>query len=103
MMIHETFDDRFGSFSICARPVVAMFILVGTLAARETMIERIEPPKPGASPYSGAVVAGPFVFVSGQVGNDAKTGTTPSGFKAQTQNVLTNIQDKLSKAGCGRA
>ncbi len=77
-----------------------MFIPARTLAARETMIERIEPPKPGTFPFSGAVVAGPFVFVSGQVGNDSKTGTTPSGFKAQTQNVLANIQDKLSKAGC---
>jgi 2-iminobutanoate/2-iminopropanoate deaminase len=100
MMIHETFDERFGSFSICAQRAVAIFILIVTLAARETMIERIEPPKPGASPYSGAVVAGPFVFVSGQVGNDAKTGTTPPGFKAQTQNALANIQAKLSKAGC---
>jgi len=68
--------------------------------AGETMIERIDPPKPGTSPFSGAVVAGPFVFVSGQVGTDPKSGTTPSGFKAQTQNVLANIQDKLSKAGC---
>src|SRR5437667_967793 len=64
------------------------------------MIERIEPPKPGTFPFSGAVVAGPFVFVSGQVGTDRKTGTTPSGLKAQPQNVLANIQDKLSKAGC---
>ena len=77
-----------------------MFILVRTLAARETMIERIEPPKPGTFPFSGAVVAGPFVFVSGQVGNDPKTGITPAGFKAQTQYVLANIQDKLSKTGC---
>ena len=64
------------------------------------MIERIEPPKPGTFPFSGAVVAGPFVFVSGQVGSDPKTGTTPSGFRAQTQNALENIQGKLSKAGC---
>ena len=54
------------------------------------MIERIDPPKPGTSPFSGAVVAGPFVFVSGQVGTDPRTGTTPSGFKAQTENVLAN-------------
>ena len=56
----------------------ATFILVRTLAACETMIERIEPPEPGTFPFSGAVVAGPFVFVSGQVGTDPKTGTTPS-------------------------
>ena len=64
------------------------------------MIERVDPPKPGTSPFSGAVVAGPFVFVSGQVGTDPKTGTTPPGFKAQTQNVIANLVSKLSKAGC---
>ncbi len=64
------------------------------------MIERIDPPKPGTFPFSSAVVAGPFVFVSGQVGTDPKTGTTPSGVKAQTQNALANIQGKLTKAGC---
>jgi len=64
------------------------------------MTERINPPKPGTFPFSGAVVAGPFVFVSGQVGTDPKTGVTPPGFKAQTQNALANIQVQLSKAGC---
>ena len=64
------------------------------------MIQRIDPPAATGPPYSGVVVAGPFVFVSGQVGTDSKTGTTPSGFKAQTQNVLANIAAKLSKAGC---
>ena len=63
------------------------------------MIERLDPPKPGTSPFSGAVVAGPFVFVSGQVGTDPKTGVTPPGFEAQTQNALAHIQVQLSKAG----
>jgi 2-iminobutanoate/2-iminopropanoate deaminase len=78
-----------------------MFISLQIGAAVETMIERIDPPAPGRPPFSGAVVAGPFVFVSGQVGTDPKTGTTPPGFKAQTQNVLAHIEAKLSKAGCG--
>lgn len=65
------------------------------------MIQRIDPPKEGAPPYSGVVVAGPFVFVSGQVGTDPKTGATPTGFKTQTQNVVSNIEAKLAKAGCG--
>jgi 2-iminobutanoate/2-iminopropanoate deaminase len=64
------------------------------------LIERIDPPKPGTFPFSSAVVAGPFVFVSGQVGTDPKTGTTPSGVKAQTQNALANIRGTLTKAGC---
>jgi 2-iminobutanoate/2-iminopropanoate deaminase len=65
------------------------------------MIERIDPPGPGGPPFSGVVVAGPFVFVSGQVGTDSRTGATPAGVKAQTQTVLSNIEAKLSKVGCG--
>lgn len=64
------------------------------------MIERIDPPTSGGPPFSGVVVAGPFVFVSGQVGVDLQTGKTPPGVKDQTRNVLTNIEAKLSKAGC---
>jgi 2-iminobutanoate/2-iminopropanoate deaminase len=64
------------------------------------MIQRIDPPTAAGPPYSGVVVAGPFVFVSGQVGTDPNTGTAPSGVKAQTRNVLTKIEAKLSKAGC---
>lgn len=66
-----------------------------------TAIQRMDPPASGGPPYSGAVLAGPFVFVSGQVGRDPKDGTVPVGVKAQTRNVLANIEAKLSKAGCG--
>src|SRR5205823_6336668 len=69
--------------------------------AAETMIERIDPPGPGGPPYSGLVVAGPLVFVAGQVGSGPRTGAVPAGIKAQTQVVLSNIEAKLKKAGCG--
>src|SRR5712691_5356124 len=91
--------NRSARFNLCPRSG-ATFILVCTLAALETMIERIDPPKPGTSPFSGAVVAGPLVFVSGQVGADPKTGTAPSGLRAQTQNALANVRGVLSKACC---
>ena len=67
----------------------------------EILIERIDPLGPGAPPYSGAVVAGPLVFVAGQVGVDPPTGTVPAGVRLQTQVVLSNIEAKLAKAGCG--
>src|SRR5437764_2255182 len=57
--------------------------------AAETMIERIDPPAPGGPPYSGLVVAGPLVFVAGQVGSDPRTGAVPSVVKAKTQDVLS--------------
>jgi len=65
------------------------------------MIDRIDPPAAGGPPLSGVVVAGPFVFVSGQVGADPRTGAISAGVKAQTKTVLANIEAKLSKAGCG--
>src|SRR5947208_8111350 len=65
------------------------------------MIERIDRPAPGGPPYSGVVVAGPLVFVAGEVGSDPRTGAVPAGVKAQTHVVLSNIEAKLKKARCG--
>lgn len=76
-------------------------MLVPDVSRPMTAIQRMDPPAPGGPPYSGVVVAGPFVFVSGQVGRDPKDGTVPAGVKAQTRNVLAHIEAKLSKAGCG--
>jgi 2-iminobutanoate/2-iminopropanoate deaminase len=64
------------------------------------MIERIDPPASGGPPFSSVVVAGPFAFVSGQVGTNPKTGKTPPGIRDQTRNVLAHIEARLSKAGC---
>ena len=66
------------------------------------MIERISPP--GApiprGPYSPAVRAGGFIYVSGQVPIDPITGQVVSGdVQVETRQVLTNIQNILE--GCG--
>src|SRR5437016_8599474 len=100
---HETPPDGFGperlnSNKSCLR-IAREFIPRPNVVA-ETMIERIDPPAPGGPPYSGLVVAGPLVFVAGQVGSDPRTGAVPAGIKAQTQVVLSNIGATLKKAGC---
>jgi len=52
-------------------------------------------------PYSQAVVAGGFVFVSGQIPIDPKTGGVVQGdIKEQTQLVLENAKNILAAAGC---
>jgi len=56
---------------------------------------------PGAiGPYSQAIVAGGFVFVSGQIPLDPATGTLVDGdITAQTHRVLKNLDAILRAAG----
>jgi 2-iminobutanoate/2-iminopropanoate deaminase len=57
---------------------------------------------PSARPYSPALVAGPFVFVSGQVATDPATGkVTEGGIEAQTARVLDNLASLLAQAELG--
>ena len=66
------------------------------------MIERITPPgvPTPKAPYSPAVRAGDFIFVSGQGPNDAATNQMSFGdIKHETRVVLTNIKRILE--GCG--
>ena len=51
-------------------------------------------------PYSQAIKANGFVFVSGQVGFDPKTGEfVPGGVAEQTEQVLKNVSAVLEAAG----
>ena len=50
-------------------------------------------------PFSQAVKAGNFVFTSGQIGLDPKTGKlVPGGIKAETRQVLENLSTVLHAA-----
>ena len=66
------------------------------------MIERISPPGVAAprGPYSPAVRAGDFIFVSGQVAVDPATQQLITGdIATETRQVLNNIKALLE--GCG--
>jgi 2-iminobutanoate/2-iminopropanoate deaminase len=55
-------------------------------------------------PYSQAVRAGDFVFVSGQIPLDHVTGQLVAGdVRAQTERVLTNLMAILEASGCEAA
>ena len=55
-------------------------------------------------PYSQAVKAGGFVFVSGQIPLDPETGQLVDGdIVAQTERVLKNVQAVLEAAGASMA
>jgi 2-iminobutanoate/2-iminopropanoate deaminase len=52
-------------------------------------------------PYSQAVEANGFVFASGQIGIDPKSGAVVSGgIAAETKQVLANLDAVLAAAGC---
>jgi 2-iminobutanoate/2-iminopropanoate deaminase len=55
-------------------------------------------PQP-AGPYSHAVVANGFVYVSGQGPVDPETATMPDGFADQVRQTLKNVQTILEAAG----
>ena len=55
---------------------------------------------PGAiGPYSQAIDAGPFVFISGQIPVNPATGEIPEGITAQTEQSLKNVKAILAEAG----
>lgn len=55
---------------------------------------------PGAiGPYSQGVKAGDFVYVSGQLPIDPKTGAMPEDIKDQTRQCLENLKAILKEAG----
>lgn len=58
------------------------------------------PPPPPTAVYSHAVRAGEYVFVTGQLGVDPKTGAlVPGGATEQTKQVMTNLEAVLRAAG----
>ena len=50
-------------------------------------------------PYSQAIRVGELLFLSGQIGLSAQTGTLAEGLAAQTHQIIKNIQAVLAEAG----
>jgi 2-iminobutanoate/2-iminopropanoate deaminase len=65
----------------------------------KTVINTKNAPAP-IGPYSQAIVAGGFIFVSGQIPSDPSTGEIiSSGIKDETRQVMENIKAILTNAG----
>jgi 2-iminobutanoate/2-iminopropanoate deaminase len=61
------------------------------------------PPPPPTAAYSHAVRTGDYLFVTGQLGVDPRTGAlAPGGTVAQTRQVMRNLQTVLRGAGTSR-
>lgn len=73
-------------------------------AQKQTTVSRravkTDTTRPSSAPLSPAIVAGDFVFVSGQLGTDPKTGEfAGAGLEEQANQVLTNLSAVLEAAG----
>ena len=65
------------------------------------IIKTVEAPQ-AIGPYSQAIVAGGFVFTSGQIPLDPQTGEfVEGGIVEQTEQVLRNLSKVLEAAGTG--
>ena len=68
------------------------------------IVERIGAERTGAGgqslPFSPAVRAGDFVFISGQVAMKNNGEIEPGGIEAQTKRTMENVIAVLEKAGC---
>ncbi len=58
---------------------------------------------PAIGPYSQAIRAGDFVFVSGQIAVNVRTGKLAEGIEAQTRQVMENLRAVLTAAGASLA
>ena len=67
-------------------------------------IERIGNDRTGAGgqalPFSPAVRAGDFVYVSGQIAMGDNGEVVPGGIEAQTRRTMENVRKVLEMAGC---
>ncbi len=66
---------------------------------RKTVMAENGPPPAG--PYSHAVVANGFVFISGQGPVNPETGIAPNAFTDQVRQTFKNVQTILEAAGAG--
>ena len=66
--------------------------------AGRTQITTSRAPAPTA-PYSQAIAANGFIFVSGQRPQDPVSGFIPDGIRAQTRQVINNLSAVLEAAG----
>jgi 2-iminobutanoate/2-iminopropanoate deaminase len=73
-----------------------------TTASTLTPVTTSHLPTP-LGPYSPGIIAGNFVFVSGQAGRDPKTGVVPDDVERQTEQALRNISAILDAAGSSLA
>jgi 2-iminobutanoate/2-iminopropanoate deaminase len=85
---------------LLAGVVVAGFFSPRPVHPAKQVIFTGKAPQP-IGPYSQAVIAGDFVFLSGQIGIDPATGTVTGTAGEQTSRAMENIRAVLQESGLG--
>ncbi|KAG0312486.1 polymerase suppressor [Dissophora globulifera] len=67
------------------------------MSSSNKIISTTDAPK-ALGPYAQAIVANGFVFLSGALGVDPKTGQLAEGLEAQTEQAFTNIKALLKES-----
>ncbi|HEU5041162.1 MAG TPA: RidA family protein [Gemmatimonadales bacterium] len=86
-------------------PSVAPLLLAASLlacAAREPQpltLEHLPMPGPASLPFSAAVRAGPWLFLSGQLGTDSTLRLVPGGIGPETRQAMENVRALVTRAG----
>jgi reactive intermediate/imine deaminase len=86
--------------------LLAVLANAGAVAAERPKAEFLTASDPARRdlPFSEAVRAGDFMFLSGQIGFDPATGKpVPGGIKAEARQALTLIKDVLTRNGASLA
>jgi 2-iminobutanoate/2-iminopropanoate deaminase len=78
-------------------PAASLLLLLPLMAEKKA----ITPPElaGGTSPFSQAILIDGTLYVSGQIGRDAKTGEIPADFEGEAKRCLDNIGIVLKAAG----
>ncbi len=81
---------KFLCFGLSLAAMLGILIAVAILSGRKTCVSTVRAPA-AIGPYSQAVSAGGFLFVSGQLGMDPESGALAEGLKAQAERALDNL------------
>jgi len=76
--------------------------MLGCAANRPEPLPLEHLPMPGAGsslPFSAAVRAGPWLFLSGQLGTDSTLQLVPGGIGPETRQAMENIRELVTRAG----
>jgi 2-iminobutanoate/2-iminopropanoate deaminase len=80
------------------RTLLLTLVLAVSVSAAE---KKVVTPKdfPAGRPYSAGLMVDGTLYVSGQVGQDLKTGKTPEDFEAEVKQTLDNVGAILKAGG----